>query len=162
MIRELRKLDLFPYTAGDDEVFCDSRRFFKMLSDGFDNIDCITYTYGYHPLTNLRKVITNLVCMDAANIKVSCKELRVETNTHTKLYLCYAGVQLVYCFTGSLNLRAGINYNLMYRMHPKHNKAMQHYFDTLWKHATKFSTKLNAGNVDATQQKQTTKQNIWQ
>jgi len=146
MIREARNLNLFPYTEGNDELFIDSRRFFVALSK-FQHVDCITYTYGYHPLMNVRRVLTNLLCCDKVFAKESCKELRQETNTHGKLYLCYDFDKLRQCFIGSLNLRKGINYNIMMAAPTKHNEVLQKYFDTIWKQAKK---KVNFQQPDFT------------
>lgn len=147
-------LPLYNHEVGI-ELFTNSTRFFAHIEMSYDYVDALTYTFGRNPLTRLRRVVFNILCeIEAAKY---AKELRTNTNIHTKAFLCYIDNKLVDVYAGSLNLRLGLNYNIMFRLDKKLHKPMKEYFKSLWNNSKRFGITPNADNVSIIKQKQTNK-----
>lgn len=137
-------LPMYDYEVGN-ELFTNSARFFAHIEMSYDYVDALTYTFGRNPVTRLRRVVFNILCeLDAAKY---AKELRINTNIHTKAFLCYIDSKLVDVYAGSLNLRLGLNYNMMFRLDKKLHKPMKEYFKVMWNNSKRFDMKSKADNL---------------
>lgn len=123
--------------ANTSDLYIDCNTYFcRYISDCFDYVDVLTYTIGQHYIFNVRRCVASILCMD--KVEKSVKELRVNTNNHTKLYIGYRGRKVSECFVGSYNLRAGLNFNIMIKAPFQINKELKNYFEEVWNQSQPF------------------------
>ena len=115
-----------------DIFFCGNR--FCAYLNSFDYVDVATYTtskskYGC-PLKNLRRLIYGV---KQVKTNAKPKEKKFVLNNHSKIFLAYSDGRLKEVYIGSQNLTYGTNFNLMYRVQPKHRQVFVDLFNQMWR-----------------------------
>lgn len=115
-------------------VFFNAYYFLRHLTT-YDDIHCMCYTFNGNLLVPSIH-ITRAICSKffKPQDKSYCKKLTVKlvSNSHSKLYLCYTHGKLADVFMGSWNFNSPSYLELMCCLPNKQHKKAKLYFDTIW------------------------------
>lgn len=115
-------------------ILADYRQVIRRLSD-YNAVDVLTYTFGHIHLSNIRRIVTSVLCEGFEHVER--KELRLHKQNHHKLYLCYMKnrkdqLKLVTIFSGSMNCRFGYNENHLVSIAKSDMVQAREIFETIW------------------------------